>query len=67
MRKELYFRDGDFRLSYLHGHYVTMTNYDRNFNGVHVVYDKLNLSDTLGETISKNSFSQRFFFRHLGK
>ena len=26
MRKELYFRDGDFRLSYLHGHYVTMTN-----------------------------------------
>ena len=26
MRQELYFRDGDFRLSYLHGHYVTMTN-----------------------------------------
>ena len=26
MRKELYFRDGDFRLSYLHGHYITMTN-----------------------------------------
>jgi len=26
MRKGLYFRDGDFRLSYLHGHYVTMTN-----------------------------------------
>ena len=22
----MYFRDGDFRLSYLHGHYVTMTN-----------------------------------------
>ena len=26
MRSELYFRDGDFRLSYLHGHYITMTN-----------------------------------------
>lgn len=26
MRQGLYFRDGDFRLSYLHGHYVTMTN-----------------------------------------
>ena len=26
MRDGMYFRDGDFRLSYLHGHYVTMTN-----------------------------------------
>lgn len=26
MRKELYFRDGDYRLSFLHGHYITMTN-----------------------------------------
>tara|TARA_Y100000588_G_scaffold390608_1_gene496589 strand:- start:2448 stop:3737 length:1290 start_codon:yes stop_codon:yes gene_type:complete len=26
MRQGMYFRDGDFRLSYLHGHYVTMTN-----------------------------------------
>ena len=26
MRSGMYFRDGDFRLSYLHGHYVTMTN-----------------------------------------
>ncbi len=26
MRGTLYFRDGDYRLSYLHGHYVTMTN-----------------------------------------
>ena len=22
----MYFRDGDFRLSYIHGHYITMTN-----------------------------------------
>ncbi len=26
MREALYFRDGDFRMSFLHGHYVTMTN-----------------------------------------
>ena len=26
MRSGMYFRDGDFRLSYLHGHYITMTN-----------------------------------------
>ncbi|NQU66707.1 MAG: DUF512 domain-containing protein [Candidatus Marinimicrobia bacterium] len=26
MRSTLYFRDGDYRLSYLHGHYITMTN-----------------------------------------
>ena len=26
MREGLYFRDGDFRLSFLHGHFITMTN-----------------------------------------
>ena len=26
MRQTMYFRDGDYRLSYLHGHYITMTN-----------------------------------------
>ena len=26
MREAVYFRDGDFRLSFLHGHYITMTN-----------------------------------------
>ena len=26
MRSGMYFRDGDYRLSYLHGHYITMTN-----------------------------------------
>ncbi|NOZ07319.1 MAG: DUF512 domain-containing protein [FCB group bacterium] len=30
MRKTLYFRDGDYRLSYLHGHYITMTNMGQN-------------------------------------
>lgn len=30
MRQSMYFRDGDYRLSYLHGHYVTMTNMGQN-------------------------------------
>lgn len=30
LRKTLYFRDGDYRLSYLHGHYITMTNMGQN-------------------------------------
>ena len=30
MRSTMYFRDGDYRLSYLHGHYITMTNMGQN-------------------------------------
>jgi len=33
-------------------HYVTMTNYDDTFENVHVIYDKPNLTSTLGEVIS---------------
>jgi 2,3-bisphosphoglycerate-independent phosphoglycerate mutase len=33
-------------------HYVTMTNYDDSFEGVHVIYNKPNLEGTLGETIA---------------
>ncbi|QCW99130.1 2,3-bisphosphoglycerate-independent phosphoglycerate mutase [Aggregatimonas sangjinii] len=34
-------------------YYVTMTNYDDSYKGVHVIYDKDNISDTLGEVLSK--------------
>jgi 2,3-bisphosphoglycerate-independent phosphoglycerate mutase len=34
-------------------YFVTMTNYDDNFKGIHVVYDKDNLTETLGEIVSK--------------
>ena len=34
-------------------HYVTMTNYDKLFKNVHVVYEKDNLYNTLGEVIAK--------------
>ena len=30
MRDGMYFRDGDFRMSYLYGHYITMTNMGKN-------------------------------------
>lgn len=33
-------------------HYVTMTNYDDSFKGIHVIYNKPNLVATLGEVIS---------------
>lgn len=34
-------------------HYVTLTNYDATFKNIKVVFDKENLKDTLGETLSK--------------
>lgn len=39
-------------------HYVTMTNYDDSFEGVNVIFEKDNLSNTLGEVLSKNNKSQ---------
>ncbi len=39
-------------------HYVTLTNYDESFKNVHVVYEKDNLSQTLGQVISENHRSQ---------
>ncbi len=34
-------------------YFVTLTNYDDSYTGVHVVYDKDNLQDTLGEVLEK--------------
>ena len=39
-------------------HYVTMTNYDEGFQGVHVMYDKPNLTNTLGEVVSAQGRTQ---------
>jgi len=39
-------------------HYVTMTNYDESFRGVHVLYDKPNLVNTLGEVVSRHGKTQ---------
>lgn len=34
-------------------HYVTMTRYDDTFKGVHVIYEKDNLSETMGEVLAR--------------
>ena len=39
-------------------HYVTMTNYDETFKGIHVIYDKDNITETLGEILSKAGKTQ---------
>lgn len=39
-------------------HYLTMTNYDDTFVGVHVAYGKENLVQTLGETLSAQGKKQ---------
>lgn len=39
-------------------HYVTMTSYDESFNGVNVMYNKNNLSQTLGEVLANNGKKQ---------
>lgn len=39
-------------------YYVTMTNYDDNFVGIHVIYDKENITETLGEILEKNHKKQ---------
>jgi len=39
-------------------YYVTLTNYDDSFKGINVVFTKENLTDTLGEVLSKNNKKQ---------
>lgn len=39
-------------------YYVTLTNYDDTFENIHVVYDKENLTETLGEILEKHGKKQ---------
>jgi 2,3-bisphosphoglycerate-independent phosphoglycerate mutase len=39
-------------------YYVTMTNYDDTFKNVHVIYDKDNITETLGEVLEKHNKTQ---------
>ena len=43
----------EFDMEKLNLYYVTMTNYDDTFQNVHVIYDKDNLNETLGEVLEK--------------
>lgn len=48
----------EFGMEKLNLYYVTMTNYDDNYQNVHVMYDKDNITETLGEVISKAGKTQ---------
>jgi 2,3-bisphosphoglycerate-independent phosphoglycerate mutase len=39
-------------------HYVTMTRYDDTFKNVNIIYEKDNLTNTLGEVVSANGLKQ---------
>jgi len=39
-------------------HYLTMTNYDKNFKGINIVYDKDDVKNTLGELVAKTGKTQ---------
>ena len=48
----------EFQMSTLPLYYVTLTNYDASFKDIRVVYNKENLSDTLGEVLAMNGKKQ---------
>lgn len=48
----------DFGMSALDLYYTTMTQYDHNFKKVHVVFEKDDLNNTLGEILQNNNKSQ---------
>lgn len=48
----------DLGMHKLNLHYLTMTRYDETFKNLHVLFETVNLSNTLGEVLSINGLSQ---------
>jgi 2,3-bisphosphoglycerate-independent phosphoglycerate mutase len=48
----------EFNMHKLSLYYVTMTNYDDTYKNVHVIYDKDNITETLGEVLEKHNKTQ---------
>ena len=48
----------EYNMHKLNLHYVTLTNYDDSFTGIKVVFNKDNLTDTLGEVLEKHHKQQ---------
>jgi 2,3-bisphosphoglycerate-independent phosphoglycerate mutase len=48
----------EFGMKTMNLHYLTMTRYDERFKGIRVVYDKDNVTNTLGEVISNKGLKQ---------
>lgn len=43
----------EFNMHKMNLYYVTMTNYDDTYKNIHVIYDKDNITETLGEVLEK--------------
>ena len=48
----------EYNMHKLNLHYVTMTNYDDNFKNIQVIFNKDNLSNTLGEVLESHGKTQ---------
>jgi 2,3-bisphosphoglycerate-independent phosphoglycerate mutase len=48
----------DFNMHKMNLYYVTMTKYDDTFQNVYVIYDKADITETLGEVLEKNHKKQ---------
>lgn len=48
----------EFGMSPLNLYYVTMTNYDKEYNNIHVVFDEKVLEQTMGEVLEANGKTQ---------
>ncbi|SFQ54548.1 phosphoglycerate mutase [Parafilimonas terrae] len=48
----------EYNMQPLQLYYVTMTEYDKTFKGIHIVFDNDNLTKTLGEIIEDNNLKQ---------
>ncbi len=48
----------EFDMQSLKLHYTTMTNYDKSFKNINVIFNKENLKNTLGEVLEKNNLTQ---------
>ncbi len=48
----------DFDMHKMNLHYTTMTDYDRTFKNVHVIFENDNLNNTLGETLAAQGKKQ---------
>ncbi|WP_242133473.1 2,3-bisphosphoglycerate-independent phosphoglycerate mutase [Aestuariivivens marinum] len=48
----------EYNMHKLNLHYVTLTNYDDSYNNVNVIFNKDNLTETLGEVLEKNNKKQ---------
>lgn len=48
----------EYNMHKLNLHYVTLTNYDESYTGINVIFNKDNLTETLGEILSKENKKQ---------